>query len=45
MPVLPENETLETKESQKPKFIQIADLKSGSVFVSSNYTLMKIIIL
>merc|ERR1712202_7154 len=27
-----ENETLETKESQKPKFIQIADLKSGSVF-------------
>jgi len=32
MPVLIENKTVETKESKKPKFVQIADLKSGSVF-------------
>ena len=41
MPVLIENKTVETKESKKPKFVQIADLKSGSVFVSSIYTLVK----
>ena len=41
MPVLLENKTVETKESKKPKFVQIADLKPGSVFVSSIYTLTK----